>query len=93
MNTLWALVALGKYLWEIDQIHVNPYAVGFFSHVLTIQMPHLPQNKICFCISVVIKARGAMKTKHRVTAAEEIHTQDIFPNFCTQQACESSSAV
>lgn len=56
-------------------------------------MPHIDQNKIYFCIPVLIKTKGAMKTKHRVTAAEEIHTQDIFPNFYTQQACKSSSRL
>lgn len=39
-------------------------------------------------MSVVIKTRGAMKIKRRVSTAEEIHTQDILPNFYTQQACE-----
>lgn len=33
-----------------------------------------------------------MKIKHRVTAAEEIHTLDIFPHFYTQQACEIYSS-
>lgn len=41
---------------------------------------------------MVIKTTGAMKIKHRVTTAEEIHTWDILPNFYTQQACESSSS-
>lgn len=41
---------------------------------------------------MVIKTRGAMKIKHRVTAAEEIHTLDIFPHFYTQQACEIYSS-